>query len=250
MPNESHSSPQNLLGNPFGPLLFRYAVIWYHMIYNKSQMFSQGPFQVYQGHSLNIWNQKNNHFHDKKNMFFLGNIKLFCSSNLVCFCLINETRLRILSLTARLDRIALGKLWIMIDYLLCKQNLHTVHCSRAEGHKSRWGIFAGIRWFPHFRHFQWEPPMDLQEDPPTQGCHRLEPSPGEPHLVGRFNLSGDCRHHWRSPLSLRTGKGRYTVDGSEIRLSPVKVGSLFSVYTVFCTSQVFSRISEPSTVWE
>ena len=51
-------------------------------------------------------------------------------------------------------------------------------------------------------------------------------------------------HH---PLMWETLDG--TVDGSEIRRSPVEVGSLStSIYKVFCTAQVISWISEPSTV--
>ena len=42
----------------------------------------------------------------------------------------------------------------------------------------------------------------------------------------------------------------HTVDGSEIRRSPVEVGSLSDIpsFTGFYTSQVVSRISETSTV--
>ena len=51
-------------------------------------------------------------------------------------------------------------------------------------------------------------------------------------------------HH---PLMCETLDG--TVDGSEIRRSPVEVCSLStSIYRVFCTAQVISWISEPSTV--
>ena len=39
-----------------------------------------------------------------------------------------------------------------------------------------------------------------------------------------------------------------TVDGSEIRHPPVEVGSSFHYLQGFYTSQVVSRISEPSTV--
>ena len=143
-----------------------YDIIW--SIYNKSQMFSQVPFQVYQGHSLSIWNQKSNHFHDKKNMFFSWKQKvvLFFKPSLFLFDQRNSTPHSLFDGTAWQNR--LGKI-VNNDRLLCKQNLHTVHCSSAEGHKSRWE-FAGVRWFPNFRHFQWEPPMDLQEDPPTRAA--------------------------------------------------------------------------------
>ena len=40
-----------------------------------------------------------------------------------------------------------------------------------------------------------------------------------------------------------------TVDGSEIRRSPVEVGSLSHLEAFIYTSLVVSRISEPSIVW-
>ena len=181
MPDESHSSPHNLLGNPFGPLQFRYAVIWYHMIYNKSQMFSQVPFQVYQGHSLNIWNRKTIIFMTRKTCFFLGNKKLCCSWNLVCFCLINEPRLRILSLTARLDRIGLGKLWIMIDYFASRIYIRFTVPVRKDTRVDE-AFLAGIRWFPNFLTLS----MRTTKWSPRRSSH-----PGLPPLgtIGQVNLT-------------------------------------------------------------
>ena len=85
-------------------------------------------------------------------------------------------------------------------------------------------------------------------------CFRFMKRSGGRHPGGEDCVLGGCNSHLitcRNALYLYFTYYFYneTVDGSEIRRAPVDLVVYPILYMVLAPSQVVSRISEPSTVW-